>query len=88
MSIVLGLFGSGLGLIVPDGGTEVVTNFSFYCLVAAVAYATTENVRGRVPNQVKEKNGKIKVINTSFASFICRISKRIYLDNLVYPTRL
>lgn len=52
LSIVLGLFGSGLGLIVPDGGTEVVTNFSFYCLVAAVAYATTENVRGRVPNQI------------------------------------
>lgn len=50
--LVLGLFNSVVGALMPMG-SPAVTNFSFYCLCAAVLYACVETMRGRLPNQVR-----------------------------------
>ncbi|CAN0154493.1 unnamed protein product [Laminaria digitata] len=51
LTVVLGLLGTAVGTLVPEG-EQFLTNFSFYCLAAAVAYAVGETARGRVANQI------------------------------------
>ena len=51
LTVVLGLLGTAVGYLIPEG-EEFMTNFAFYCLAGAVAYAVTETVRGRLANQV------------------------------------
>ncbi|CAM9239200.1 unnamed protein product [Ascophyllum nodosum] len=51
LTVVLGLLGTAVGYLIPEG-EEFMTNFAFYCLAGAVAYAVTETVRGRLANQI------------------------------------
>ncbi|CAN0170609.1 unnamed protein product [Ectocarpus sp. 12 AP-2014] len=50
LTVVLGLLGTAAGYVAPEG-EEFVTNFAFYCLVGAVAYAVAETARGKIANQ-------------------------------------
>ncbi|CAN0303427.1 unnamed protein product [Ectocarpus sp. 12 AP-2014] len=50
LTVVLGLLGTAAGYVAPEG-EEFVTNFAFYCLVGAVAYAVAETARGKMANQ-------------------------------------
>ncbi|CAM9610628.1 unnamed protein product [Choristocarpus tenellus] len=49
--VLFSLLDSLLSFLVPMGEASF-TNFTFYCLMAAILYATTENMSGRVPNQI------------------------------------
>ncbi|CAM9503496.1 unnamed protein product, partial [Discosporangium mesarthrocarpum] len=49
--ILAGLLIALVKFVTPMGSIPV-TNFFFYCLMGAIVYATIENLRGRVPNQV------------------------------------
>lgn len=51
LTVVLGLLGTAAGYVAPEG-EQFFTNFAFYCLVGAVAYAVAETARGKVANQV------------------------------------
>lgn len=51
LTVVLGLLGTAAGYVAPEG-EQFVTNFAFYCLVGAVAYAVAETARGKMANQV------------------------------------
>ena len=51
LTVVLGLLGTAAGYVTPEG-EQFMTNFAFYCLVGAVAYAVAETARGRMANQV------------------------------------
>lgn len=51
MTVVLGLLGTAAGYVTPEG-EQFMSNFAFYCLIGAVAYAVAETARGRVANQV------------------------------------
>ncbi|CAM9782030.1 unnamed protein product, partial [Ectocarpus fasciculatus] len=50
LTVVLGLLGTAAGYVAPEG-EQFVTNFAFYCLVGAVAYAVAETARGKMANQ-------------------------------------
>ncbi|CAM9398949.1 unnamed protein product, partial [Hapterophycus canaliculatus] len=45
------LLGTAAGYVTPEG-EQFMTNFAFYCLVGAVAYAVAETARGRKANQI------------------------------------
>eukprot|EP00903_Cladosiphon_okamuranus_P006062 g5977.t1 len=51
LTVVLGLLGTAAGYVTPEG-EQFMTNFAFYCLVGAVAYAVAETARGRKANQI------------------------------------
>ncbi|CAB1117364.1 unnamed protein product [Ectocarpus sp. CCAP 1310/34] len=51
LTVVLGLLGTAAGYVAPEG-EQFVTNFAFYCLVGAVAYAVAETARGKMANQI------------------------------------
>lgn len=63
-TIVLGLLGSAVGYLDPEG-EQVLTNFAFYCLVAAVVYAVVETVRGRTANEVGGGRGIFHKVDAS-----------------------
>ncbi|CAM9775572.1 unnamed protein product [Ectocarpus sp. 6 AP-2014] len=50
LTVVLGLLGTAAGYVAPEG-EQFVTNFAFYCLVGAVAYAVAETAKGKMANQ-------------------------------------
>lgn len=54
LTVVLGLLGTAAGYVMPEG-EQFMTNFAFYCLVGAVAYAVAETARGRKANQVTRR---------------------------------